>query len=368
MTLIAGAFGCPTTSPDHCLRAAAYVVTANPSCRRARRAFRRAARRRAARARRVCHRRPSRSRVAASRCCAGSRPRASTSSRSASRSPIRWPTVRSSSAARRSRIEHGITLRAHARADRRGEAVACRSCSSRISIRSWPAAPTCCIARREAGVSGVLVTDMPVGSDPEREAWFGASGLDFVRLVAPTTPVGAHGRDRPTRRRLRLPDFAPRRHRRAGHAGRRPAGVGRATARGDRRCRSASASASPRRSRRAPPRRSRDGVIVGSAHRARGRGVGRGRCRARRFVAAAMDAEPRDGGVRAALHAGMRRRSCRAGRWRREAAWAHCAGHGAARRLERRARRSTPRTRRRGMTRVGGTTPCAMPTRCCCVT
>lgn len=52
---------------------------------------------------------------------------------------------------------------------------------------------------RRAGVAGILVTDMPVGSDPEREAWFGASGLDFVRLVAPTTPetrmaeIGRHG-------------------------------------------------------------------------------------------------------------------------------------------------------------------------------
>ncbi len=52
---------------------------------------------------------------------------------------------------------------------------------------------------RRAGVSGVLVTDMPVGADPAREAWFGASGLDFVRLVAPTTPsermaeIGRHG-------------------------------------------------------------------------------------------------------------------------------------------------------------------------------
>ncbi len=39
-----------------------------------------------------------------------------------------------------------------------------------------------------AGVSGVLVTDLPVGADPEREAWFGSGPLDFVRLVAPTTP------------------------------------------------------------------------------------------------------------------------------------------------------------------------------------
>lgn len=42
---------------------------------------------------------------------------------------------------------------------------------------------------REAGVDGVLVTDLPVGADPVREQWFGASGLDFVRLVAPTTPL-----------------------------------------------------------------------------------------------------------------------------------------------------------------------------------
>ena len=52
---------------------------------------------------------------------------------------------------------------------------------------------------RGAGVHGVLATDLPVGADPEREAWFGASGLDFVRLVAPTTPaprmaeIGRHG-------------------------------------------------------------------------------------------------------------------------------------------------------------------------------
>jgi tryptophan synthase alpha chain len=53
---------------------------------------------------------------------------------------------------------------------------------------------------RTAGVHGVLVTDLPVGADPEREAWFGAGPLDFVRLVAPTTPrdrmaeIARHGR------------------------------------------------------------------------------------------------------------------------------------------------------------------------------
>ena len=41
----------------------------------------------------------------------------------------------------------------------------------------------------DAGVHGVLITDLPVGADPEREAWVGAGPLAFIRLVAPTTPV-----------------------------------------------------------------------------------------------------------------------------------------------------------------------------------
>ncbi|MEO7457490.1 MAG: tryptophan synthase subunit alpha [Gemmatimonadaceae bacterium] len=40
----------------------------------------------------------------------------------------------------------------------------------------------------DAGAHGVLVTDLPLGSDPERESWFAGSPLDFIRLVAPTTP------------------------------------------------------------------------------------------------------------------------------------------------------------------------------------
>ncbi len=40
----------------------------------------------------------------------------------------------------------------------------------------------------EAGVSGILVTDLPVGADPAREEWLGSSPLAFIRLVAPTTP------------------------------------------------------------------------------------------------------------------------------------------------------------------------------------
>ncbi|HEX2716713.1 MAG TPA: tryptophan synthase subunit alpha [Gemmatimonadaceae bacterium] len=40
-----------------------------------------------------------------------------------------------------------------------------------------------------AGCSGVLLTDLPLGADPELEAWFGGGPLAYVRLVAPTTPV-----------------------------------------------------------------------------------------------------------------------------------------------------------------------------------
>jgi len=52
----------------------------------------------------------------------------------------------------------------------------------------------------DAGVHGVLVTDLPLGADDEREAWLGAGPLAFVRLVAPTTPrarmakIAEHGR------------------------------------------------------------------------------------------------------------------------------------------------------------------------------
>ena len=56
------------------------------------------------------------------------------------------------------------------------------------------------VRARDAGVSGVLVTDLPVGADPDLESWFGEGPLAFVRLVAPTTPaarmreITRHGR------------------------------------------------------------------------------------------------------------------------------------------------------------------------------
>lgn len=41
----------------------------------------------------------------------------------------------------------------------------------------------------DAGAHGVLVTDLPLGADRERESWFARSPLAFIRLVAPTTPA-----------------------------------------------------------------------------------------------------------------------------------------------------------------------------------
>lgn len=51
----------------------------------------------------------------------------------------------------------------------------------------------------DAGFSGVLITDLPVGSDPELESRIGNGPLAFIRLVAPTTPasrmkeIASHG-------------------------------------------------------------------------------------------------------------------------------------------------------------------------------
>lgn len=43
---------------------------------------------------------------------------------------------------------------------------------------------------RAAGVSGVLLTDLPAGEDPAVEGTVRAGGLDLIRLIAPTTVDG----------------------------------------------------------------------------------------------------------------------------------------------------------------------------------
>ena len=51
----------------------------------------------------------------------------------------------------------------------------------------------------EARCDGVLITDLPLGADVELEARIASSRLDFIRLVAPTTPperiadIASHG-------------------------------------------------------------------------------------------------------------------------------------------------------------------------------
>src|SRR6476619_5714821 len=45
----------------------------------------------------------------------------------------------------------------------------------------------------DAGAHGVLVTDLPLGADRAREEWFANGPLDFIRLVAPTTPPSRMG-------------------------------------------------------------------------------------------------------------------------------------------------------------------------------
>ena len=50
------------------------------------------------------------------------------------------------------------------------------------------AGPDALTRASDAGASGILVTDIPVGADPVREEWLGNSPLSFIRLVAPTTP------------------------------------------------------------------------------------------------------------------------------------------------------------------------------------
>ena len=50
------------------------------------------------------------------------------------------------------------------------------------------AGPTALARAAAAGAAGLLVTDLPLGADPSLERTFAEGPLDYVRLVAPTTP------------------------------------------------------------------------------------------------------------------------------------------------------------------------------------
>lgn len=51
------------------------------------------------------------------------------------------------------------------------------------------AGPDVLVRASAAGAAGILVTDLPLGADSAREQWLSDSDLDFIRLVAPTTPA-----------------------------------------------------------------------------------------------------------------------------------------------------------------------------------
>ena len=105
------------------------------------------------------------------------------------------PVIQASSQAA---LEQGMTL------DRTLDLVREASLSIPVVLFSYlnpviAAGPDVLERAASAGVHGILVTDLPVGVDPDRERWLGGGPLAFVRLVAPTTPddrmreIGAHG-------------------------------------------------------------------------------------------------------------------------------------------------------------------------------
>ena len=85
-------------------------------------------------------------------------------------------------------LEHGVTF------DRVLELIARAKLRIPVVLFSYlnpllAAGPDALVRAADAGAHGVLVTDLPVGSDSERETWFGDGPLAFIRLVAPTTPA-----------------------------------------------------------------------------------------------------------------------------------------------------------------------------------
>jgi tryptophan synthase alpha chain len=106
------------------------------------------------------------------------------------------PTIQASS---QRALEQGMTL------DRTLELIARRKTRAPVVLFSYLnpllAARADLLPRAaDAGVAGVLVTDLPVGADDELEGWLASGPLAFIRLVAPTTPpdrmalIGRHGR------------------------------------------------------------------------------------------------------------------------------------------------------------------------------
>lgn len=84
-------------------------------------------------------------------------------------------------------LEYGVTF------DRTIEMIAAARLSIPVVLFSYlnpviAAGPDALERAARAGAHGILITDLPVGADAERERWLGEGPLAFIRLVAPTTP------------------------------------------------------------------------------------------------------------------------------------------------------------------------------------
>jgi tryptophan synthase alpha chain len=85
-------------------------------------------------------------------------------------------------------LEHGVTF------DRVLELISQAQLKVPVVLFSYlnpilAAGPDALDRAAAAGAHGLLITDLPVGSDPTLEQRFASGPLSFVRLVAPTTPT-----------------------------------------------------------------------------------------------------------------------------------------------------------------------------------
>ena len=197
-------------------------------------------------------------RALGARFCRRSIAPAPTCSKSACRSPIRWPTARSSSGP-----PSGRWPPAAACARRWRWSTRCApTVAAPIVIFSYANPMLRMGARRVrrraaagAGVDGVLALDLPIEEAGEFREALAAAGIDTIFLLEPDDDRRADSEGGGARARVPVRHLAARRDRRArsGRVGRR--GAGAADSRADRRCRSRWGSAS--RGRSTSPRSAR---------------------------------------------------------------------------------------------------------------
>ena len=130
-------------------------------------------------------------------------------------------------------LQQGMTLARHARADRPLPASATGRRLQLPQSRSCATGSIAfCATPGSLGIAGLLLTDLPAGSDPAVEDAVRRSPLDLIRLIAPTTRPERLRRGGGRGRGLRLSRRAARRHRREPRARGGSRRLGRAGARG----------------------------------------------------------------------------------------------------------------------------------------